>query len=463
MSDTPSVTSRPTECELDLELVELVNWQRFATHLPDLTGGDIEEIKLNNLQNVAQQKLDLFRTWLRKSSDASWNDVISALEKAQEKRLSDTLRKKFNVPTFSLTSDLQINPSIKCPPTPSNQEVNVPSEDAVVTQLKQLHRLYTSLATDIHKKIDELVETGKLRLNDILLYFKKAKLKSVTGLNEVSSVDGFFEIIDQHNDFLDCEFLEMVAEKCLATDDLLSQLYKYMQSIRKFKSATQIKNLKDNLRQITTTRNITTDNANLIVTVKLQDEWGEITLDLVEKLIKNLLHKHYAKLVDVRFGSVRVMLLIPKNESQSLINSSSQRLEFMRLTGVFNLQIGTTVVLQEDENKNFTFDLALLESSQSGNNEAVQFLLDLGVNINYSNSEGKTALMLASEAGHEEVVQTLVLAGADIYHQDNTGCIAIRFANENDDQQIVEQQVDSRYDLRLHILKCLLKHNCIFN
>ena len=31
--------------------------------------------------------------WLRKSSDATWNDVISALEKAQEKTLAETIRK----------------------------------------------------------------------------------------------------------------------------------------------------------------------------------------------------------------------------------------------------------------------------------------------------------------------------------------------------------------------------------
>ena len=51
--DSSSVTSRPTESELDLELAELVNWQRFATHLPDLTAGDIEQIKLDNNNNVA--------------------------------------------------------------------------------------------------------------------------------------------------------------------------------------------------------------------------------------------------------------------------------------------------------------------------------------------------------------------------------------------------------------------------
>ena len=31
MSDSSSITSLPTESELDLELAELVNWQRFAT------------------------------------------------------------------------------------------------------------------------------------------------------------------------------------------------------------------------------------------------------------------------------------------------------------------------------------------------------------------------------------------------------------------------------------------------
>ena len=91
-SDMPSVASRPTESKLDLELVELVDWQRFATHLPNLTRADIEEIEKNR-NDIKDQKLELFGTWLRKSSDATWNDVISALERAQEKRLSDTLRK----------------------------------------------------------------------------------------------------------------------------------------------------------------------------------------------------------------------------------------------------------------------------------------------------------------------------------------------------------------------------------
>ena len=63
MSDSPSVASRPTESELDLKLAELVNWQIFATHLPDLTRGDIEQIKQDN-RDVRRQKLELYGTWL---------------------------------------------------------------------------------------------------------------------------------------------------------------------------------------------------------------------------------------------------------------------------------------------------------------------------------------------------------------------------------------------------------------
>ena len=93
------------------------------------------------------------------------------------------------------------------------------------------------------------------------------------------------------------------------------------------------------------------------------------------------------------------MLLLPKEKLHHFIVSSSH--------------------------KNFTFKSAFLESSQSGDDEAVQFLLDVGVNVNYSNYEGQTALMLASKSAQEQVVQMLLLAGANITHQDIYGQTAL--------------------------------------
>ena len=79
MSYSSSVASRPTESELDFELTELVNWQRFATHLQELTRGDIEQIEQDN-RDVQRQKLELYGTWLRRCPNASWNDIVLALE-----------------------------------------------------------------------------------------------------------------------------------------------------------------------------------------------------------------------------------------------------------------------------------------------------------------------------------------------------------------------------------------------
>uniref|UniRef100_A0A1X7U206 Uncharacterized protein n=1 Tax=Amphimedon queenslandica TaxID=400682 RepID=A0A1X7U206_AMPQE len=98
----------------------------------------------------------------------------------------------------------------------------------------------------------------------------------------------------------------------------------------------------------------------------------------------------------------------------------------MRLIGIFSLYINDHPVLQEDENMNFTFELALLEAVTAGNNEAVEFLLQLEtVNIDHTNEEGKTALMLACERGHEDIVHSLLSAGANVTIQDNKGWIAL--------------------------------------
>ena len=170
MSHSPSVASRPTESELDLELAELVNWQRFATHLPDLTAGDIEQIKLDNNSNVAQQKLGLYRKWLQTSTKASWEYVITALEKAKENVLADVVKTKFDI--VSSCSSLMHN--ISSATVPSTEEVYLPSEEIVVQELKQLHRSFTTLPKDVRCKLGELVKSQTLSLYDIAALIQEA-------------------------------------------------------------------------------------------------------------------------------------------------------------------------------------------------------------------------------------------------------------------------------------------------
>ena len=430
--NTPSVTSKPTVSELDLKLADLVEWQIFATHLPNITNTDIRQIEHDN-RKLAQQKLDLFGTWLRRRPTASWGDVIIALEKAKENALANAITKKFDV--VSSTAFMQhvsdiTEASDQVQPFSSNLKISLPSEEIIVEELKTIHWSFTSLVTDIRCKLDELVKSGNSSLHNIAAYIEEAQVFGIRGLTKVTSTDELFEAIRPHHDSLNCELIKMIAEKYLHNDDI-TKIKAHIAKVKNFKRTAPIKTLKNKLYQYTSIFRIS--GKYLIVTVKLQDDWEKVVIKHIEKLVQNLLQypDDYEVILKVAPGSISIMLLLPKEKLQYFIDASRQKLQFMHLMGIFMLQIGDTIVLQESENKHFTFDSALLESSQSGNNEAVQFLLDLGVNINYSNSEGKTALMLASEAGHEEVVQTLVSAEANINLQDSAGQTALMLANGN--------------------------------
>ena len=84
--------SRPTVQELDQQLKDLVNWERLAIHLPQITTSDIEIIKQNKPFDVNAQKQALFDKWLRSYPNASWDAVVLALEAIDENTLAQTIQ-----------------------------------------------------------------------------------------------------------------------------------------------------------------------------------------------------------------------------------------------------------------------------------------------------------------------------------------------------------------------------------
>ena len=438
MSDSPSVSSRPTESELDLKLAELVNWQIFATHLPDFTRGDIEQIEQDN-HDVQRQKLELYGTWLRRCPNASWNDIVLALEKARENTLADIIKRKF-IPSAT---------EVHNPVQPSKVDLEVD----IVEELKKLHRSFTSLARDIRSKLDALVKSGKSSLHDIVAYIEEAQVSGMKRLTEVNTIDDLFDAIRPYNDYLDCELLEMIVEEYLDDDDI-TKVKAHIDKVKLFKLTTPIKDLKNKLQEFTSIPNIS--DIHLIVTIKFQAGWGRVTIDFIEKLVQNLLdYRHKVRILNVEYRSISVMLLLPKEMLHHFIVCSSQKLQFMHLIGIFRLQIGDITVFEESKNKNFTFESAFLQSSQCGDNEAVQLILDLGVNVDYSNSEGQTALILASNSGKEEFGQTLLSAGANINHKDKYGQNKAGWsaASRNGHLQVVELLLKENADPNVQNLK----------
>ena len=454
MSDNVPVASRPTGKELDLELVKLVDWQVFATHLPGVERENIEQIQRNN-HEVHLQKLELFGTWLRIHPDASWKDVALALENARENTLAEAVKAKFkiSIPVQDTSSTMRVYESHQIQHTSNEkvflpiavdevQKTNDPTEhlkveerkleaDEIAIQLVGLHKRFAQMEANIKCALESIINDGQKSILYIARYLERHLEDEQLILTDSKDIDDLFHKLHSYYSFLDCELLEEIVEQ-FVQGDAQTKFKEYVTDVEAFEELTTLQELKDAIEQaLLPTQSVTPSTCEVIL--KVNKRWRKEKIKCLNKLLEHVFFEkhHLLKHIRITVGSMCIRFLVPKSQVEMLIALAAKHMEFMYLLGVFEMTINDIPVLMEDDNENFTFDSALLESSQSGNNEAVQFLLDLGVNINYNNSEGKTALMLACEAGHEEVVQTLVSAEANVDLQDSTGQTALMLANGN--------------------------------
>ena len=398
ISNTPTA-SRPTVKELDLELKGLVRWKRFAIHLPTIEQSDIEEIEQNNRGNIEDQRLAIFGTWLRKCSSASWEEVVTALEIIDENALAEHLKVKCGLIIPHCPDDaIPQNPLLPNSSPDSYQDILVPSEVKVVKDLEWLNKCFGDLAADLRTEIDRLVESEKTLLRKIAIHVDEEDSYTIKGLTAVTTTDELFKLIHPHYNFLDIDLLETIAEY-LKCDIFCARIKEHNDNVEIFKSTTPVESLRKSIIPYVSIPN--SSNPRSIVIIKLQKPWKRRSIKLVEKLMESLFPGNSCSFewFRVMIGSVYVMFLVPEEKTESLVATSRQKLHFMRLMGVFSLQVGSTRVLNEDENKSFSFDSALLEATQLGNNEAIQFLVDLGAGNNI------TSKTVVPQARHEEFVQ----------------------------------------------------------
>ena len=318
-------------------------------------------------------------------------------------------------------------------PHPQTLRLDSNEEKEILDTLHDLHECFVSLVTKVKNALEERVRRGELTIRTLTLFIQTYMYwENVEKLNIIEDLNELFTKLHRYFDFLECGLIVAIAKEYIQ-GELATQLKQHKENALDLRRQKSIKNLKNGLRKFYTLHLQDTSNMPEVY-IQLTEVWKEADIERLYLLVKCLLPKPKQSLLEhitIDSGSVLIKYRVEESYVDYLIAYAENKPQFMRLIGIFGLVINNIPILQEDENKNFTFDSALLESSQSDNNEAVQFLLDLGVNINYSNSEGKTALMLACQAGHEEVVQTLVSAEANVNLQDSAGQTALMLADGN--------------------------------
>ena len=427
MSGSP----KPTLAELDRSLKKLVKWKRMAIYLPNIDGSVIETIKKENQNDLAEEKLALCMKWLSVYPDASWEDVVHALREAEENTLANEVAQVHvsNKNSKKIARDQPLT--------------NVLIFDEcveVVMKMERLHLDYLHLAMQVKTEFKRLSSLGEIKLDSFLAQLKYGR--NVYGIAEISNIetiDEFFNKVLGCCTFLDCDLLEEIVNNLPDTLDLRKSLRDHKIKVRTFGQTTRIKNLKNQLARFVDQS--CTDHTSLLIRFKLQNVWGQEPIALFEILLKAL----YPNLSDemkwykVELAeSICITFSAYNNIFKVLISSSEHKIDFMRLVGVFNLQIGDVTVLDDDENEDYSFELAFLEASLTCNFDAFQFLLVIGVNVDYANEKGKTALLVASQQGHKEMVNYLIAANADINASDVDSRSALIIASENNDVELAQ-------------------------
>ena len=305
----------------------------------------------------------------------------------------------------------------------------------VAETLKNLHKEYTDLVKNIKTALHKLIDNGTLELIDISDYL--GEYFRIEGLTDATDIPKLFQRLWPYYSYIDVEVLEVIVgnDDFLIHERLHKDMYTYKQHLEEFKQSTTLDKFKNAIKEALIPNSEVT-SITCEVVIKVNREWGKKTLENFKTLVNYMFHQRLTH-IRVEEGSICVTLLVPQSKLDYILEIATFKKDFASLIGIFELTIDGHPILEDEEEKQFSFDQALQEASRLGNEEAVHFLLDLIDNINCQNEEGRTALMLASVGGHEQVVQMIVSSGANVNIQDNNGYTALMIACDTNAYTIV--------------------------
>ena len=440
----PMIDDRPDILLLIQWLEPLVDWKPFGRCLPGITYSDILKIEAENVK-IDERKSALYSKWLKVAPKATWADVINALNKRRENKLVQDIRRN-----LQRSAPLSASSYIAVTTRPSQAEVmfeTAEDEKEILDTLIGLNKEFSLLIMHVQLGLDEKTEKDPKILRGLTIWLKGYmhwnKFDKLTN----ASLDETFNIIHPFYDFIDCRLIVDMSEFFLLDfkfgDDglnIVSELQNYKEKADKLRFSVQVKHLNESLKTIYEEHIPDTSNMPMI-SMKLHNPWHGSNINVLSLLIHNLLpvghQQSIMKYITITTGCILIKYSVLDSTADSLIEYTRGKLLSMHLISLFSLYINNHPVLQGIENMNFTFEIALLEAVTAGNNEAVEFLLQLEtVNIDHTNEEGKTALMLACERGHEDIVHSLSTE-ANVNIQDNNGYTALMIASEHNHISII--------------------------
>ena len=468
---TVQLEDKPDVGELYRALKGLTDWKSFSLNLKGLQIHHIREIQKNE-KNLTDCKNDLYMKWLQVCPDAKWLDVVTALRAIDEHALADTLTGSTGgtshthsttdtpieegttrgthfteIDSCGITQQLQTTGNLqqttmnKPSPTPEtilNFPATSEEEKVILHQLTELHNSFTILLQDVRKHFDSKVRDQPAELYQLTVNLEDAGLDNrLANLTECRSFAELWKKLRNVCKFFDGSILNGIVQFGRLHDKALeSRTKEHMKMAHALMLKTPLRILRDNIKM-----NKCPKPYQVTVTIQLNEFWQDHPLNLVKKVLQYLCDGKETNMIviDIRSGSIEIHFLVRDSIKKELGKVTSQKAQFLHLVGVFGLTVEIDSVFQDSKNNSYTFEQGLLEASVTGHLQAVQFILCLQVNIDYTDNEGKTALIIASHHGHIEIVTALLSAGANVNIQDNIGRTSVMLAKTIEICQILVQ------------------------
>ena len=215
--------------------------------------------------------------------NASWENVIEALKKADELIIADDIKSRFSdLVRPTSTSMMLLPPSEKI-----IEEIKV--EEKIVKGLDKLNDSFLSLTSDTKNGIEAAIRKRKFSVNFLVHHTKEHTAVQIKALQCVKTTDEFFQAILPHYSFLNCHLIVRLAT--LLSGSIAQRANEYNENVSKFKKGEQVRSLYHILwpyYQLSRT-----SKTNIMVSLAVENTWGNQSMWLVEVFVQTMFPKNH--------------------------------------------------------------------------------------------------------------------------------------------------------------------------
>ena len=380
------------------ETAEVTDWYMLGLYM-GVPKKDLTQIeKQSSSQGSARCRAELFDVWMKRTPNASWELIAAALGKLGETVLAEKIRSRCVAPQVSSPQQLVASAST----------VKIVLDKRLVIRLSTLEREFASLVTNLKmslKKID-------LSLKE-LESFLDIRLDLDGELAQVTSIDDLLQKIRPHFCLFNTVVLKDIIEKFIGKP-LKQQLEEYERMLKEFTESAEISLLKE-----VEFLNLSSSPDMPQVIFKLTGFWPSVTIKRFQRFVDHVFEDSSSALTHIRVkqGCICVTWYTRKSMIATLTARAQEKVLFMQHVGVMSLSIGDTVILERQEETETDMNTALIQAITADCTEAVEFLLVLCSDPNYTSTSETTPLILACTNNSFSIAKLLLDAGADVNAQ----------------------------------------------